>query len=1153
MSSPTTPPNDADAAAQAAVAAATDRATRHIANAKDLADQGGKTLAALSPSTPDAKQPAAVPIASTATAAAVADALASSAPNATVAAAATASTTAPTATAPAAGAVAPIAAATVTPATAPAPAADSVASTGPAQTQPATAPVSSATSSSATTATAALATPQTGSASAASADAVAPATQAGSDPWTDIFDDAAASASAASAGAAAAVTTGAATGAAAATTGTAAGAAAATSGAASSASTDATAAANTATASGNNKDGGDKDDDDGDVLWEDPEEEVVLDCRAVAEADAAEARRELLRVKEELSATQKQLSELQEVKSRYEDEHMFVVDKRLLRRFENGVFVPVSKLLLETHSGIALDVWNQQERVEAMRYAWKRQLATQTLRPSTLLPALSTILPPELDKPAPPTKPDGSGTAPKSAENSSAKSTADGTSAKNLTVAAAAALKTPADLNSAGASPQGGGANNNAAATAAPAATTDAKAGGPQIKAGMCTDGQCVGDGSSWGGWRVSESELTAAADAGSADATSMAEMLRNVEVFAHSERNPFQKTAVKVKPQMSASVTILLSSPLAFLDKKFKELLQLTIIDPSNKLLESPLQSAFERVRKLYAAELKKTETLSAAIAEARNSSDLGVRVEKEKEQMLQTGATLAQNDQLCTLIEDPKHAEQFLDGETGDLARARSKSRDELKQEAQLADLAFHSYKCDVQNLNWLVSQSHAAIDAECERVLAKRAALKQQSDQMSALYRARTDKEPWSFGAERLTLRSYLDHLTGQDELEILSQRLTEARRIVCENQRAKLAKLECYGTQIRQRQELRLLVEKVIDTGLDGVETELRARLTALAEDKTKLEADFRDLFATRYDLVYTLDQKLRTRAQNIEAELKELKEKLQRAEDGNEVQRAKAIVEEQTRRFEDKQSTASELEAAAADLKAMDGNERADRLFRAAGVDHPREVAAAKAKALVASRRANASASTTAPNSDLKGLETGVVGVGELADLGLAAARLRGLGVDANALAHHLQGGRILDAMRVLLAAAGPDGQASEAALTGPVQPMLALPAPAPAPPLSTPTALRLTGSSAFRLTAAKSGTVTSASAAAAPGAASPDPAASPALEILTAAAAHDPASPEVRQALTASPSDWTHVTHPTTPTANHNPDVNHRSAPSDSH
>lgn len=425
---------------------------------------------------------------------------------------------------------------------------------------------------------------------------------------------------------------------------------------------------------------------------------------------------------------------------------------------------------------------------------------------------------------------------------------------------------------------------------------------------------------------------------------SNMDRMRSTVEGFANDKHNPFVSTAQTALPLISPVVALLQTCANPELDKKCFDMLDMAIIGPANDLLSSPLQAAFKDGRDAYSKLTSKVEHNKKELEIARQSDDLKTIVALEEAQIRATEDALVANHKLRELIDDPKHAELFLNGESGKLATSRKQMRESFEAEKRIWSEIQDHYRTDFSTLGTLRDRVNQQLDADKHEATCDRQTAKLQSESYAEWIQDMGSVWDY-FSARRSKCEQYFHEIVKMTEEDIKLEATVEAKKTINANLDRYQEKLVSFGACANGAQTLLDYVQKVVDLGVNGVESELRSRLQTLNSDKSVLEADLRDLFTTRYGLVADRRNKFKIRLQNLELKLKDLRQQMERAEAGMEIELHAELAEKVRAQQMLKTTTNEELEAIHAELNAMDGDKLVESIFaKVNNVDHPRVAA-----------------------------------------------------------------------------------------------------------------------------------------------------------------------------------------------------------------
>jgi hypothetical protein len=615
----------------------------------------------------------------------------------------------------------------------------------------------------------------------------------------------------------------------------------------------------------------------------------------------------------------------------HKEEAAFLLDKRLLQFAFDGVFKAASQCLIDAHSKMAIYMWEKKQEMAAVEYGWKHELKEGFCRPTALVPALSEIVPDEFD-------------IPKSQDPDETR-----IDAKTPDVVS----KTPDVVSK----------------------TPDVVSKTPEV---VSKSVGVISKNRKPMGWLLSGEALASSSAQAPRRSSSMQEMLQSVRVFAENKHNPFMATAVVVLPLMEKAVKLLESNPLASLDIKCHEIIFLTILTPCTELLSSSLQSAFKDGRAAYSTLLEKVERLKTEIETARAQNDLKTVVVTEEELIRVTKKALASNAALLELQAEPKHAERFLDGSSGKLAQVRSQMNEMFRVERDNWEDDAIRHKTDLAALEQLHQEAKHCLDqAETKFGLDRNIANKR----IAEFGKEINDFSPsWNFELQETRYTEYNKAQREKLDASIAISKRVEAERLLEIQFANRRDKLNTYGVRNAIAQELVHLVQKIVDLGLDGVETELRLRLKTLNSDKVSLEQDLVRLFTLRHSLVANRERQLQTRLTNIDRKRQQLKHAMDEAASALEVEVHQKLANDLLDLEKEAASKREDLMKVSEDLKSMDADVAAENAFRNAQLDHPRISALAASQALVTRKKAAVSLENTLFDLTNSGIDPNILAI-----------------------------------------------------------------------------------------------------------------------------------------------------------------------------
>jgi hypothetical protein len=489
----------------------------------------------------------------------------------------------------------------------------------------------------------------------------------------------------------------------------------------------------------------------------------------------------------------------------------------------------------------------------------------------------------------------------------------------------------------------------------------------------------------------------------------SMEAMHAQVQVFAEDVNNPFMGTAKAASPWMQRAVAMLKAEPLFwgwgadnaidYFDDMCEKIIAQSLLEPSLELLDSRLRSAFKAARDRYEERLGKVRTLSRELFKAKTRNDFTAIVTTEEAQIRATRLGLLEVNELLDLLTKPEYAERFLDGSTGKLASARLCMARLISNSRKILARSTNSIAADFLTLSELRTTACREIAFEDAATLKRKTAAVTRYLDLKAKIGAASDAPSWHWSDDQAQICELLACDREVAEAEIVLDKCEEARRLVRAVCGARGVVLKRLALLVAKCGELIDVVEKIVDIGLNGVETELRSRLASLAADKMSLLADLRELFALRYSLLAARESALRIRLAKIARNRKELSFKMEEAAAALEVALHAELAEKLAAEDRNDMSTRTELDATSADLTRMDADQTAERAFAEAKVDHPRIAATAAQHALIKSKSA-----LTATHENIVQAQTALL-AGKNSQAGLAdlMQQLSGLGLDPTAV------------------------------------------------------------------------------------------------------------------------------------------------------
>lgn len=450
-------------------------------------------------------------------------------------------------------------------------------------------------------------------------------------------------------------------------------------------------------------------------------------------------------------------------------DHMFGIDTRILRGAFDGVFDGASKRLLETHAAMAEAAWNTKTSIQDARAEWEHLRQQDRSRPTDLVPSLAVVLPSELDL------------APKVASDENEDDQDNDDDDDDEVYGGGADEKTSPAPDS---------------KTARDPDTKDVKSGVENVKCGdVDVKSGCVRPLMQWA---VSEAELHSASTAAVCNASQMTQMLKDVEAFAESKVNPFRTTAERVRPILRDDVLALLQAwPLAELDVQMRDILYAMIYTPAMDLLRSPLQPAFREGRASYGAQLQRVASNGEKIAMAENDNDLKQVVALEEAQTVATRRALAENAALRALLSDPKHAELYLNGDTGKLATLRAEVAGRFGHLAADHSAGMRKHQTDVETLERLRESVSAALVREATRAAIRQTEARRTIVDRDAEFRALSTAEAWNFADEAARLKVINSARVREAEAGILLEKTQRANALVTAAFDARAAQLARFG--------------------------------------------------------------------------------------------------------------------------------------------------------------------------------------------------------------------------------------------------------------------------------------------------------------------------------------------------------------------
>jgi len=567
-------------------------------------------------------------------------------------------------------------------------------------------------------------------------------------------------------------------------------------------------------------------------------------------------------LKEKLAKVELENQRLIENEKKRDDANEFLLDMRLLRNTSNHLFKPLSEKLLDTHSVLAIQVWDSDQSIKSRVNAAQNDIKSAVKRPSELVSELLPILFSEFDDPC--------------------------SNVPNST------------------------------------------------KSLCCMDHK----------WNFDVKELDAKRT-GPKVSEKMNDIYTQVLQFAKDPENPFQKTATTVQPLMNEVVPLLNTMCFAEFDVMCHDIILATILKPCTELLTSPLRSAFKEGRQAYSSLMTQVDIVRKEVESAQSKHDLKTVVLAEESLITVSQNAIVSVSQLLTLIQDSKYAELFLNGSSGKLAVARAyitkiflETRTKLEQQCI-------NQKADAYTANALLTRCMTVIDKKQQIFTKKLNTTDEKIDQLKK--EIAIVKESWHFVEEKKRITDYFEEMNVKTTIMIEMDRMDQAKKIVSQRLTSRLQSLAYLHTWINLANELLDLVQKVVDIGVDGVETELLNRLNILSKDKCALEKDLIILFTTRHNLLTKREGQLQTRILNIDKKNIELTQEMADAESSMEVERHAKLAQQ----FEEQQllkgTTRQDLQSIVDDLQKMNENKMVTLVFNENKQEHPSVTAEASRK------------------------------------------------------------------------------------------------------------------------------------------------------------------------------------------------------------